>query len=1308
MASLSTGYGPRNRLLFDGDETKYELWEVKFTGHLRIKELLHVLDDDAESSESFDEDNALVFSELTLCLDDKSLSLIIYDAKDNGKEAINILRAHYIGTSKPRIIALYTELTSLKMASSEAVIDYIIRAEKAATSLKNAGEVISDSLLIAMVLKGLPENFKAFSTVVTQKSEQVSFLEFKTALRSYEESEKSRTATSLSDNVMKLQLGNDNIVCYNCGKPGHKKYQCKNSASNNSASHNSNRWCSICKSKSHDTKYCRKKNSTKSVSDKNDSQDSFAFKSNVLNKSDVNSNSDNLLVDCGATVHIINDKSKFIKFDDNFDAENHTIELADGTRTTGIVTGKGNAKIDICDSDGNIHNVVLEKALCVPSYKQNIFSVQAATENGSSVNFTPSSSELKAPNGTTFNIIKSGKLYYFNNVRCSNSTSRSLNEWHRTMGHCNLQDILKLECIVDGMKITNKEKFQCKTCIENKLCETRNRESDTRASKPLELVYCDLAGPISPISKGNYKYAACFVDDFSGLVMVYCIKQKSDAIYAARKFFADSAPYGTVTRFRTDNGTEFTNSEFKELMIDNKIKQEFTAPYSAHQNGSAERSWRSLFEMARCLLSESTLPKSLWNYALQTAAYIRNRCYNSRTKCTPYELFTQIKPNISNMYPFGITCFAYLQDHKKLDQRSEECKFIGYDGNSPAYVVYVPGTQVIKRVRCVKFAEDVNDKPTSYDDYCEQPTFISDNKQGRRDKDATGNESPVKETSAQSKSNVRYPMRERRKPKYLEDYETDCDEKHDSTYAIDYCYRMSDIPMTYHEAISSSASQKWQQAMEEEIKSLEDNDTYELTTLPEGRRCIGGKWVYNIKPNPNGDDKFKARYVAKGYSQIKDIDYTETFSPTAKITSIRMIMQLAAQEDLIVHAMDVKTAYLNADIQDEIYVQQPEGFIKSDPNCSELVLKLNKSLYGLKQSSKNWNSLLHSTLLSQNFKQSLVDYCVYTRFLDSCKVIILIWVDDIIIASNNINELNSVKSFLNNKFKMTDLNQLLYFLGIHFEFNDGCVTMDQRMYLEKIIDRFGMNNCNPKSTPCDLNVNKLLNDCDSEVLSDGSIYREIVGSLIYAMSNTRPDLAFIVTKLAQYMSKPTKAHLSIAKHTLKYIKGTLDYNLKFCKSENSLNLIGYSDSDWGGSDDRKSISGYCFVLNKNGPLISWKSRKQATVSLSTCEAEYVAVTSAVRESKFLKQLYFDLSNCAGKTINLFVDNQSAINLANNPVYHQRSKHIDIKYHFIRSEVQKNTVKLLYVPSNENIADLFTKSLSKIKLHNFSMIRGCSV
>ena len=496
--------------------------------------------------------------------------------------------------------------------------------------------------------------------------------------------------------------------------------------------------------------------------DRNDSDD-FVMKtvvSDVCNNVKLNSNT--LLVDCGATSHVIRDRNKFVHFNENFNSENHFIELADGSRKNNLVKGKEMQNFFIHDTGGISREITLKNALYVPSYNQNIFSVDAATKAGVSIIFKQGKSELIARNGTRFGIINYGKLYYLNNVRNVESTSRSLYDWHKILGHCNSKDLLKLEPIVNGMKITSKDAYNCETCVKGKMTQHFNRKPDSKANCILDMVHCDLTGNISPVGLGGYNYGISFVDDFSGAIHLYHLRKKTDSVHALEKFLSDIAPFGRVKCLRTDNGTEFTSAEFESVLRRRGIRHECSAPHSPHQNGTVERSWRTIFETARCLVIEAGLPKFLWPYAAKYAVYARNRCLNHRLGITAYEAFTGRKPKLAKMQIFGSKCFAYVQDKKKMDQRSEEAIFVGFDSNSPAYQVYFPKQHTVKKVRCIQFLEEMSQQE-SLDDF--EPEEFNEEALGDVQGESSGNSAG--ETTLQS---PRYPQRNRKPPSYLEDY----------------------------------------------------------------------------------------------------------------------------------------------------------------------------------------------------------------------------------------------------------------------------------------------------------------------------------------------------------------------------------------------------------------------------------------------------------------------------------------------------------------------------------------------------------
>ena len=414
-----------------------------------------------------------------------------------------------------------------------------------------------------------------------------------------------------------------------------------------------------------------------------------------------------------------------------------------------------------------------------------------------------------------------------------------------------------------------------------------------------------------------------------------------------------------------------------------------------------------------------------------------------------------------------------------------------------------------------------------------------------------------------------------------------------------------------------------------------------------------------------------------------------------------MLMQFAVENDMTVHQLDVKTAYLNAPIDCEVYIKQPEGFEEHPSgDGTVLVWKLHKSLYGLKHSGRNWNIILSEFFKSKGFSQSKSDACLFVRDNESGKLFLVVWVDDIIVAGTD-KLVNKIKETMKSKFKMTDLGNISYFLGIQFEQSSGVITMSQEHYLQNVLKRYDMDTCKPRQTPCETNLDIYKSgDDDTTPHDDIRKYREIVGSLVYAMTCSRPDLAWIITKLSQHLACPNHADWMTINHVLRYIKGTTEHKLTFRKSGDPK-ILGHSDSDWASSkEDRKSTTGYCFSLNCDGPLIAWKSRKQPTVALSSCEAEYMALTNATQEAMFLINLTRDFGHTTQLPLLIRGDNQGSLDMVKNDVSNERSKHIDIELHFIRDKHREGIIDVNHIPTNDNVADLFTKPATKQKLTTF--------
>ncbi|MCP3667284.1 MAG: hypothetical protein GY696_33120 [Gammaproteobacteria bacterium] len=493
-------------------------------------------------------------------------------------------------------------------------------------------------------------------------------------------------------------------------------------------------------------------------------------------------------------------------------------------------------------------------------------------------------------------------------------------------------------------------------------------------------------------------------------------------------------------------------------------------------------------------------------------------------------------------------------------------------------------------------------------------------------------------------------------------------------------------PKTVKQALASENSDKWKEAMDSEYQSLLKNKTWSLEKLPEGRSTVGSKWCFKIKRDADGKiDRFKARLVAQGYSQEYGIDYAETFSPVARYTSVRMVLSLANQLDWEADQMDVQTAFLNGTLDEEIFMKQPVGYV--EPGKEDFVCKLKKSLYGLKQASRCWNTAMDTFLRESGYRKSTADSCVYCKVVGDDLIIIALYVDDLLIVTKHRSVLDKEKKVLSSKFDTKDLGPVHHILGIKVDRDreNRRLFMSQEKLFSELLQNFGMENCNPVSTPIEAGLKLESHDGDSV---DKARYQSLIGSINYAVTATRPDLAAALTSVNKFMQNPGPQHWSAAKRILRYIKGTLSHGILFSGDDSGITLSGYTDADWGGDiETRQSTSGY--VFNLGGGPISWRSKRQQEVAQSTVEAEYIAASVATRECLWLRHLLSDIG-FEQLTTTVFCDNQGAIAISKNPTHHERTKHMGLKVAFVRDHCTKGDIQLVYCPTNEMLADVFTK------------------
>eukprot|EP00253_Pinus_taeda_P010898 PITA_10898 len=668
----------------------------------------------------------------------------------------------------------------------------------------------------------------------------------------------------------------------------------------------------------------------------------------------------------------------------------------------------------------------------------------------------------------------------------------------------------------------------------------------------------------------------------------------------------------------------------------------------------------TLLERARSMLSNAGLQKELWTKAVATACYVINRSPSTTIGCKiPQEVWKGHPCDYSKLRVFGCEAYALVPKHKrtKLDPKSKRYIIVGHDDHS----------------------SDTSHEHVSESEH-EQGSGI-DHEQGLEtdhQEVPTDGSQPIEEVP---ETFLRRSTRIKRPPRRYDDYVTSV-----AFTAND------DEPLCYQEAIEGSKSDKWKAAMKDEMMALGKNGTWDLVELLKDRKTVGCKWVFKLKRGVNDmEDRYKSWLVAKGFSQKASIDFHEIFSPVVKIVSIRIVLALVALLELELQQLDVKTAFLHGDLDEEIYMEQLEGFVQ---HCNEkFVYRLKKSLYGLKQSPRQWYKKFDSFLLSQKYVRSEYDHCVYFKqFNNGILIILVLYVDDMLLASKSIEEINRLKAQMARTFDMKDLGVAKQILGMEIlrDKSNGKLWLSQQKYIEKILLRFGMNNVKPVSVPLaspfKLSSSLCPNTDEEKDYMSRIPYANVVGCLMYAMVCTRPDISHAVGVVSRYMANPGKEHWSAVKWVLRYLGGTSSYCITYNKS--SEFVCRYVDSDFAGDlDKRRSTSGYIFTLA--GGAISWMSKLQNIIALSTTEEEYIAASHACKEAIWLKGLFGEFGRLQDN-IKLFCDSQSAIHLAKNPTYHSKSKHISIKYHFVGQVIIERGVSLEKVHKKENCVDMFTK------------------
>ena len=1234
-------------------------------------------------------------SKIILCVDPMNYSHI--QSATTAKEVWEKLKLAFEDSGLTRKVSLLRALVTAQLSKHNSVEEYVNEIVTTAHKLKGLGFDVPDEWVGTLMLAGLPDEYKPMIMGIESSGTAITADSIKTKLLQDVKDTKAGASTSALTAFLTKWAKKKGPRCHNCGKIGHL--------------------AKVCWSKKKGAGENSQKEETKLKNSRNE-KTFAAFLTTVKNG--------DWYVDSCSTVHLTNDSS-------NLQNEKScaNIEISGINSSSVEAEAIGQVQIPVKTEDG-VDRITANDVIYAPRTTANLLSVSKIVKRGFTVTFSPKLSSISDNNGEQIAALKEEKGIYKLEVNQERAyftaTDTNIEISHRRLGHLNYKSVTELSKLPEtNVKITNAESPPCEPCVKGKQHRKPFPKSKIRSTRVLELIHSDLCGPMENTSIGGAKYFLTIIDDFSRKTFVFFLEKKSQVIKTFIEFrtLVENETGHRIKKLRSDNGLEYSSNEFEEYLKASGIQHRFTIRYTPQQNGVAERENRTIIEKAKSMLFDAELAKPYWAEAVATDVYLGNRSPNSSIGGRmPEELWTGETPKLSHLKVFG--CVAYVHVPKelrrKLDPSGEKLLFVGYCESSKGYRLIDPKTYKITKSRDVIFWKNYkyfsnNNPPVSAilsdlklpnEEPADRVEQESDRSQVNEDKKESESshysdcfeenedllsEGEVEEVTPGEKAaeEEQVPLRRStrtRKATNFDDFVT-------------YLTLDNDLndPETVEKALRSSDRQKWIQAMNEERDSLVENGTWIPTKLPAGKKTLDTKWVFRIKRDSSGNiQRYKARLVVRGCGQIEGIDYSETYSPVVRYTSIRFLCALATKYDLDMDQMDVKAAYLHGDIEEDIYVEPPEEL--RSPEDEGQVWKLQKSMYGLKQSGRAWNKKLNETLINDGFERSKADPCVYIKRTKRGLVIVAVYVDDLLILAKDKKEKAILKRMLSQNFDMKDLGEAKHLLGmtISRDREKGKVWLVQTAYIQKTLKKFNMHESKPVSTPCDTNSRLSANmepKTPEEIQQMSRVpYREAVGSLIYASQGTRPDISFAVGCVSRYMHNPGEGHWTAVKRIMRYLKGTMGAKIEFSRTSKDDNrgCHGYCDADWGNdTDTRRSITGAIFLF-QGGPIV-WQSKRQASVALSTTEAEYMALSTTCQEALWLRALARYLEPCLVLSSTVILnDNKGAIDLSKNKGYRPRTKHIHIRHHFVREKVDNDDVKVFHIPTEEMTADALTKAL----------------
>lgn len=1347
---------------FNGDQAKWRAWKLKFLAKATAQKYRDVLEgkvevpnDDVVLDASKPEDatkikareaNQIAYSALALSCEDAAFGVIEQAVtkvlpSGDAKMAWEGLGKKYEPKTKMSLVHLLKEFSLCKMGNSNEDPDiWLQELEHLRLRIKGAGgngHEIKDEVLMAHILANLPDTYSELVTTIESELErefsEMTLDGLTTRLRNFY-NRKFKHSGNDSDVALAMFKG----TCRSCGAMGHKAANCPNKVKKFTGE------CNYCHKKGHKEAQCFKKKNDERNGERNDQRadvvlctvdaDYAMFVKQTLGP-------DFFICDSGASSHMKTNADGLINVV-NCEKE---VRVGNGKALKGIAVG--DLKTELMTTEGRKIPATIKDVMVVPDLMCNLLSIGKIRQTAT-IMYDGQGASMKlgkedkvefetVNNGTVFGL----KLTHKNEMGIAaleKGTRIDYQYAHELLGHVGI-DRIRATAKLWGWTLMGKL-APCESCAIGKGKQKAvPKETGTRAEKPGERLFIDISS-VNHASSGGKKYWVMVVDDHSRFKWSRFIRQKSDLSSEITPLVQELKSKGFEIKFvRMDNAGE--NKTLGKQLKRMGIEIEYTAPDTPQMNGVVERGFAVCTAKGRAMMHDAgfndNLKRTLWAECFNTATLLENIIPRQvpGNALSPYQLFwgKDKSPRYAKfLRPFGEKGIISVRKRikGKLDDRGFEAIMLGYadDHAGDCYRMYNPKTRHVLLTRDVTWMKrksaplrDPTVELTIRRENAGEPTA---NHTSNSNTDSVrieeGEEtapllsSPVRSEDhgeLEDQGDVGAPepatgetggraLRPRSSLSLQERLEARAERLNLET--VDLCFATSvssgdGEPSNFHEAMRRRDASQWEAAIKTEFENIRSKGVWrkiKRSEMKPGANALGTKWVFKIK----GDERYRARLVVQGYSQIPGVDFSESHSPVSNDATIRIFLVLALVNNWEIDQIDVETAFLYGVLDEQIYLKIPSGYneLSGSTGNGDEVLVLEKALYGLVQAARVWLNTFIRALIEFGFSRSLADPCVLWRKSQEGFVAIMVYVDDCGILGDR-EAIDRAKREIKSKFNIKDMGKMSEYVGGHFR-RDGnrSFRVTQDKLIENLRMKFGAveSGISTPGAP-----GKVLEAVEEDALDEEAMskYRSGVGTLLYLVKISRPDISSPVRELSKFMDTATKTQMDAMTRLLNYVYSTRKVSLVLQPRPELRNTVhAFSDSNYATDrDTRRSVSGYAIYYA--GALVSWKSKMQQCTTLSSTEAEYVALSQCANEMEFIRQVVESMDLKVELPMTLYVDNTGAIDLAKNWSTNGRTKHVDVRFHYVRELVEQGIIQLVYVRSEDNTSDVMTKNLSE---HSF--------